>query len=232
MRRLEDHHWWYRATHKAILSELKELPKNALILDVGCGTGKLIEILNKLNFKTYGVDISNTALKLASSRKINTAHFLQGISENIPFRNEQFDAITCIDVLYHKKVKNSGICLKEIHRLLKKNGFLVLQVPAFEFLRGGHDDAVETANRYTKAEIKKLIIQAGFKNSVVRYRNCWFFPILFLWRNILSKNNKSDLKVFPKLVNGLFYMGNSFDDYLSKLIPLPFGTSVFCVAIK
>ena len=232
MRGLEDHYWWYRATHKAILLELKKLPKNAMILDLGCGTGGLMEILNKAKFKVYGVDISNVALQLASSRRIDAAHLLQGLSENMPFKNERFDAITCIDVLCHKKVKNSGLCLKEIYRLLKRDGVLVLQVPAFESLRGGHDVVVETVNRYTKTEIKELFIKAGFKKNVVRYRNCWLFPTLFLWRNILSKNNASDLKVFPKLLNALFYLGNSFDDYLSKFISLPFGTSVFCVAIK
>lgn len=231
MRELEDFHWWYCATHKAIMRELEKLPENSMILDVGCGTGRLMEILNSIGFRAYGVDISCKALQLASSRELNKGRLFQGLPEKLFFKDGQFDAAMCIDVLYHKKVNVAG-SLSEIYRSLKKNGILILQTPAFEFLRGGHDDVVETARRYTKNDVRELLKKTGFKKVSVWYRNTWLFFAFFLWRKILNKKNKSDLRAAPKVLNEIFYRLSLLDNYLSKFISLPVGTSVFCVAIK
>jgi len=231
MRELEDKHWWYRATHQAVLSELKVFPPDIKILDIGCGTGGLMERLIKDKRIVCGMDISKLALELASSRGLIKESIYQGSIEHIPFEDTQFDVAICLDVLCQQQIKTPESALKEVHRILKRKGLLILQVPAFEYLRGQHDFFSEIAHRFTKKELEKILAESGFIEISVWYRNVWLFPLLFFWRNI-SNRKKSDLAVFPDFLNELLYRYNLFDNYIAKRIPFLFGSSLFSIARK
>ncbi|MBC2857139.1 class I SAM-dependent methyltransferase [Cetobacterium sp. 2A] len=97
------------------------------LLDLGTGTGSLLEKLehrieNK-GTKFYGIDISSKMIEVARGKKLN-AEFLNGDSENLPYENEMFDIITCINSFHH--YPNPQLVAKEIARVLKLNGKLIL----------------------------------------------------------------------------------------------------------
>ncbi len=229
IKKYEDTHWWYVSTHRAVLRELCLAPQSK-VLDAGCGTGGLLNLLGE-QFQVTGFDASLDAVRAASERKNLSHRVTQGFIEAIPFENEQFDAVTCIDVIYHQKVLSEHAALLEIRRVLKPGGRLILQVPAFEFLRGGHDEAVHTRKRYRADEVRSLLNESGFRVVKIFYRFPWLFlPALFI-RKSTKGSGKTDLRPVNPVLNSLLTHISDVSD--SPIFHrLPFGTSIFAVGEK
>lgn len=117
-------------------SLFKELPvnlNNLVALDVGVGTGRLLQ---PLSLKTkYGIDISTPYLKIAESKGFKCCF---SKVEDMPFVDNSFDLITCTDVLEH--VFDLNASLKQIERVLKPSGYLVIRVPYKEDISPYLDD--------------------------------------------------------------------------------------------
>ena len=80
---------------------LKNIDYNKL-LDVGCGTGYLINLLQyKDNTLFYGLDLSEEMLKMAKSKNIRNAEFILGSADKLPFDDNSFDVVTCIQSFHH-----------------------------------------------------------------------------------------------------------------------------------
>jgi ubiquinone/menaquinone biosynthesis C-methylase UbiE len=210
--------------------ELKRLPISTRVLDAGCGTGGLLELLYK-SFNVAGFDSSFEAIRIIRGSGIIYESFAVGDVESIPFQDNHFDAVTCIDVIYHANVTDEKLALNEMHRVLKAGGYLVLQVPAFECLRGGHDEAVHTRKRYRAREVRSLLRETGFKVTKIRYRYPWLFLPALIIRKLTKGSGRSDLRPLTPLMNLLLlYLSRIFDSRVFS--PLPFGTSVFAVGEK
>lgn len=102
------------------------------ILDVGCGDGTVLDFLQKkLSVKGVGIDISENAVKLAKAKGLNVAVY--NSEEKFPFKNNTFDAVFWGDNMEHLFDPQS--CAKEIKRVLKKNGRLILSCPNMGYWR-------------------------------------------------------------------------------------------------
>jgi ubiquinone/menaquinone biosynthesis C-methylase UbiE len=121
-------------TRRLVIDELKKLigvlgpgPKLNL-LDVGCGTGQLIEdIANELGtcFATItGIDTAKNMVEIATQKKIPQAHFSHGDAENLPFANAQFDIVTCCHSFPYYRDKLQA--LQEFKRVLRPDGYIFL----------------------------------------------------------------------------------------------------------
>lgn len=111
---------------------IKLLPKNTKsILDAGCGTGNFGEILsrcqNDFNISVIGIDVSKKSVEVAKSKQIYGACFLCGDNKNLPFKDESFDCVVLIEVIEH--VSNKERLLKELKRVLKTHGMLIITTP-------------------------------------------------------------------------------------------------------
>jgi methionine biosynthesis protein MetW len=95
------------------------------ILDIGCGDGSFI-IKFKKHCETFGVDISQNAINMAKEAGIN-AYQADVSSERLPFQDEYLDIIYMGDVIEH--LTNPDFAIKEVARVLKPDGFLVLSTP-------------------------------------------------------------------------------------------------------
>lgn len=97
-------------------------------LDLGCHSGTFTEkILKKIKSKkVYGVDISKNAIDLIRKR-IPYGDFRVADAANLPYKNDFFDAVFCLEMLEH--VDNPESVLSEIQRVLKKGGYCVILVP-------------------------------------------------------------------------------------------------------
>lgn len=104
--------------------------ENARLLDIGCGQGTLLAAAEKF-VQTYGVDISREAIKKARENAKKTK-FKVSNAEKLPFTKEYFDYILCMGSLEHFFDLNKA--LKEMLRVLKRNGKIIIHVPNSDYL--------------------------------------------------------------------------------------------------
>lgn len=229
---LEDFYWWFRGRREIVLSTLGNL-KPSRVLDVGCGTGANLLLFDG---QIVGLDISLKALKLAKRRKRN-ALLVQGSATALPFKDEIFDLVLALDLLEHLPDDLQG--LREMYRVLKKGGTILVTVPAYRFLWSEHDEALGHFRRYSKGEIKAKLEAVGFSIKFVSHAIVLpFFPIaLFrLLQKVLRRANKtpkSSLIILPPLLNEFLYSILLREAKLiGRGISFPFGVSIICKGVK
>jgi ubiquinone/menaquinone biosynthesis C-methylase UbiE len=103
------------------------------ILDLGCGTGRHIIYLSKKGFEVYGLDASPKGLEIAQQWLVEEnleAKLIQHRIENqFPFVDDYFDAVISIQVIHHNLMKDILLTVKEIERVLKKDGYIFITFP-------------------------------------------------------------------------------------------------------
>ena len=116
----------YKDDYPPVLEELKNYPFQKL-LDVGCGTGPMIELLCKEIPDRYytGVDLTPQMIKVAQDKKLSHTEFFVGDSENLSFSDGSFDALICTNSFHH--YPNPQVFMKEASRVLKPGGIMVLR---------------------------------------------------------------------------------------------------------
>ncbi len=238
MFRVEDNYWWYVALRSLVFSYIdSSFPKQSRlrILDAGCGTGGLLGKYGAHH--SYGLDYSQEALKFCKIR--NLSNMIRASVCDIPFSDDSFDLVVSLDVLYHQGVRSDRVALEEFNRVLAKNGLLIINLPAFGYLLSEHDKAIHTKHRYSCKELKKKIIDAGFKPEIITYRNALLFPIFLvirLMKRIFLKpltTAQSDLKPLPPVLNKLLTQILLLENKLIiSGLNFPLGLSVFSIARK
>lgn len=94
------------------------------VLDIGCGTGDRLDVFRNKGFETYGVETSNSADYAKEHLKLNV---MKGDLFSAKFPDAFFDIVTLYNVLEH--THKPQVVIREIHRILKQDGFLIIQVP-------------------------------------------------------------------------------------------------------
>ena len=235
---LENSHWWYVGlrglVQRALTSEVGK--RGALrILDAGCGTGGRFASLSEIFPKSLvvGVDIAPKAIHYAARQKAGQVAY--GSANYLPFKERAFDVVLCIDVLDVQGIEEK-LALQEMHRILRPGGLFLVNVPAFESLRGTHDGAVHRRHRYRRKELCKILTHHGFVVEKLMYWNAFLFPVMFVVRRLLRKSGtaplRSDLKPLPRPLNRFLTTLLAMDIWVCAKINVPFGTSVFSIASK
>tara|TARA_B100001093_G_C26827351_1_gene1014638 strand:+ start:1221 stop:1850 length:630 start_codon:yes stop_codon:yes gene_type:complete len=103
---------------------IHNLDNNSLILDIGSGNGRNTYYSNHI---IIGIDISIEQLKMKQNKK--KMNDIQCNMINIPFKDNIFDTIICIASFHHlKTIDDREKCLKEIKRVIKFNGKILLSI--------------------------------------------------------------------------------------------------------
>jgi SAM-dependent methyltransferase len=239
MRAAEDRHWWYRVLHEQVMRELgSRLPAEARILDAGCGTGGMLALLKqqKPQWEILGTDLERAAVEHCQARGLGCVG--QGSVCELPYESESFDAVLSLDVIYHEGVDESR-AVHEMTRVLRPGGWLLLNVPAFDGLRGAHDQAVCGARRYEACKVRPLLEGHNLRPQMIHYWNAWLFLPLLAWRQWSRRLRPpqagmitSDLAMPPRWLNAIMTLLGRVDAIACRCLGVPFGTSVFAVVGK
>jgi SAM-dependent methyltransferase len=234
MFRVEDTHWWYGALHRLIRASLDShlsAWRDRPILDAGCGTGAVLELLGNPT-KHVGVDVSSEAL--AFCRRRGLSNVAQSNVAALPFADNSFDAVISSSVLYHRWVTDVHQVIRELRRVLRPGGVLLVNVAAYEFLRSAHDDAVYTARRFTRSEIGHLLAANRLRVRTLTYWTTLLFPLAVLARTLGGSRTGRDFESHAESgwKNRMLRSVMSLELALLRLVPLPFGVSLFAIAEK
>lgn len=134
------------------------------ILDVGCGSGKLLDMLNKRGLETFGTDISSNAIKSAREKGLNV---FKGELHDIDFHQEFFDIIIMRHSLEHMYDPKKEIEIA--YNILKYDGILMIEVPNIDCLESKlfrkywfQIDAPRHLYHFNKKTISRLLKDAHF----------------------------------------------------------------------
>lgn len=229
MAQVEATHWWYVGMRALAAALTDDLPPPQLLLDAGCGTGGALDHTQARC--AYGFDYSMDALAHAAQHH---AVFRADI-QAIPVRDACVDLVTCSDVLYHRAVINDRVAIQELARVTTPGGFLLLRVPAHEWLRGSHDDRVHTQRRYTQASLTQLCTDAGLVVRRITAVNCLLMP-LYLLLQILEAPDPtaqptSVLRQPSRIEQWIGSRALATEAWLVRIgYTLPYGVSLMCLA--
>lgn len=230
---VEGFHWWFvvrRKLLRSVLSSIK-VPQNRIALEVGCGTGANLRVLESAGVFGIGLDQSLYALNLI--KKKENPPLLAGDLNYLPMKTKSIGLIIAMDVFEHLDHDENG--MSECYRVLNNGGVLFLTVPAFRSLWGIQDDTTGHQRRYSKKEMMNKLKQEGFDILRSSYFNFFlFFPILITRRiiRLLKFRIESENKMNHPFINVLLKTIFSLEPYLLRYISFPFGVSIFCVARK
>jgi SAM-dependent methyltransferase len=156
---VDEHHWWYRGRRRIIRAELDRLPlpPGARVLDAGCGSGRTLQELIHYG-EVSGIELDVDAAELARGRGLGDV--LVGRLEELPWAQDTFDLITCLDVIEH--TPDDRVTLAELLRVCKPGGFALITVPAYQALWSRHDEANHHYRRYARRTLRAAADGSGW----------------------------------------------------------------------
>ncbi|MBW2973140.1 methyltransferase domain-containing protein [Candidatus Woesearchaeota archaeon] len=223
------------------------------LLDVGCGEGHYFSLYKKRNLAFKGIDIDPSMLVNLKKYSVTCADV-----QKLPFNSSAFDTIVCIDVLEH--VKKDKKAIAEICRVLKNNGKLIFSVPnkKYPFFYDPINRFLGLFNLhipigmwawghhrlYTEEEIKKLLVDAGFKITKYEPRSHFLLAlsinyttyianyILIPLLKVVGLKNKATFRIKPGLENNSIYKLFNLINKLDKKYFSNFSSINHCFIAK
>ena len=156
-RDLVDWGYAYPSQLKKVMSQDIKVKKDSKILDAGCGTGLVAQVLSDMNFKNLvGLDYSIDMLKIAKNKKIYKRLIQESLNKKTSLRSNQFDIVLCTGVLTSGHVGAKAI--NELIRVTKNKGYLILSIAESIYEKLGFKDEIEK----NKKQISKIKISKPF----------------------------------------------------------------------
>ncbi len=140
------------------------------VLEIGSGTGRLLQILERLGCRTTAVELSEEMCKFSKKNSPNTILINQDIL-SVNFFDKQFDVICGLALIHTMTFQDATVLLKKVGTWLKENGTFIFDTIEYReskefFMKTGvHNDIVKFRKQYTKHELEELIYSSGFKIS-------------------------------------------------------------------
>ena len=231
MAELDELHWWYRARRDvlaALIERCARPPANAKLLEIGCGTGHNVTMLERFG-QVDAIEIDPEARAFAErrlGRPVGSAP-LPSLA-GVPRRH--YDLVAALDVIEH--IDEDAAAVGAIAQCLKPGGRLIVTVPAHQWMWSAHDVANHHKRRYSKRALGGLIANSPLKLEAIGYFNSLLFPLAIAARFAakLTGNEDSDDKLPPRPVNYVLERVFAAERRLIGTVPLPPGLSLFAVA--
>lgn len=208
-------------------------------LDAGCSSGYLLsDIQASYPASTLiGADYFAAGLMHCHRAHPDIPLFRLDLT-SCPFPDRSFDAVACLNVLEH--IKQDSAALRQLHRILKPGGTLVLTVPAGPGLYDLYDELHFHERRYALPQLMDLVRQAGFEIERANYFGAFLYPAFYL---VKKRNQRkfSHLPVSEKRAlmmrqirstsrSNLMDVVCRMEELAGRFIPYPAGIRIYIVA--
>ena len=200
---VEDRHWWYQGRRRVLERTIQRLalPAGARILDAGCGSGRNMVDLARHGTVT-GIELSPPSVALARER--DRGAVIEGSVLDMPFDDDAFDLTVSLDVIEH--LQDDVAALRELRRVTKPGGVLLVTVPAYQWLWSGHDEINHHHRRYNRRTLLAAAESAGWREQRYAHFNSLLLPIAIALRALerfkpATTKSSLDLWVPPAPLN-------------------------------
>jgi SAM-dependent methyltransferase len=237
--RVEQRHFWWtglRSFVRPLVADALAGRSNPRILDCGCGTGANLVLLADFGRAT-GFDLSWRGLEFA--QRYGRRSVAQASMTGIPFADASFDLVTAFDVLYSLTEAEEATAVREMFRVLKPGGSIIVNVAALRILRGNHSIFGDERRRSTRRRLRALLSSAGFEVTRLTYSNASLFPLILAVRmgqrvmGLASPEEAGTDVVVPiRPINALLSMLLRLEARALRITDMPIGSSLLCVARK
>jgi SAM-dependent methyltransferase len=226
---MEPLHFWF-AGRRAIVDRLLATasaagPKD--IVDIGCGTGWLVERLAAAGHRMTAVDYRPEAIDAVRDRCAHARAIVADASD-VPLADGSADVIVLLDVLEHT---DDSAALAEVRRLLRPGGVALIGVPAFPWLWSFRDEDAGHRRRYTRKSLRRVLKAEGLTPTELRYFQFLLFPVVVVsrWVGRRSARLRDVEDQPPRAVNWLLERVSIADAMLGTRVHWPFGSSLVAV---
>lgn len=237
--RAERDHFWFRGFRQFVSPLLKRAAggrPGLKLLDCGCGTGSNLLLLGQYG-RAWGIDLTWSGLLFARGRHLDRV--AQASVAAVPFPGSTFDIVTSFDVIYCLETAVEQSAVAEMWRVLKPGGALIVNVAAMEILRGNHSVLSAELRRYSRSGLRALLEGAGFAVERISYTNAALFPVTLAVRLAqriaglaAEEDALGEISVPPVPINAVLSAALSVEAQLQRVITVPFGSSLLCLARK
>jgi SAM-dependent methyltransferase len=237
--RAEQSHFWFRGFRWFVQPEVASAVAGVaspVLLDCGCGTGANLEWLRQFG-TAYGFDLTANGLTLG--HQMGRRGIARASIGAIPFPDATADVATSFDVFQCLPDPVERDALREMHRVLKPGGHLILNVAALDVLRGQHAALSEEVRRYTPGRLRQVVEESGFTIDRLTFAHAALFPLMLtvrLWQRrrgaAAVPPGEFDITVPAAPVNTLLTLAVRIEAAVLRLVDMPIGSSLLCHARK
>jgi SAM-dependent methyltransferase len=184
--------------------------------------------------RVVGFDLDEGGIAL--SRALG-ANVVRANAAFAPFASESFDIATSFDVM--QCLEPDAAVVREMARLVRPGGAVVVTMAALEMLRGDHSESWQEVRRYTPATARALLVQAGLRVERVSFLFGSLFPLMLtvrfaqrLLRPFRGHRPDADIAIPSTPVNGLLTALVTAEARVASRVSLPVGSSLLVVGKK
>jgi ubiquinone/menaquinone biosynthesis C-methylase UbiE len=230
---VEPESFWFRARNRLIVSTLRRhFPEGRSLLEVGCGTGFVLEALREAfpDWRLVGCEVYEAGLQVARAR-LSGVELLQADARALPWRDE-LDVVGAFDVLEH--VEEDEAVLAEMHAASRQG--IILLVPQHPRLWSAMDDVAHHVRRYSRRDLVAKVRTAGFRVEQATSFVSSLLPAMVLSRvarRVSAKSYDPVAELQPGRLNGVFErILDGERRLIERGVSLPAGGSLLIVGRK